>query len=329
MQNNDKAHVPTFIEGSKKWVGHVRVSILRPERLETAENGWEELRLLNQGQLQRIGLFNSVLLQQCRFLLQDPHHGAARPRWKAIFFTGSNLPVEATVDWYEEDIKADASVRSKVVWVATDRSDFESNKSIPSQAVTEASCLLRNTETLSRDHFEVEPHWASWIGQEGIAFISSAYHSIQFQRAVLLWLMGLAYLEALEYLSTNLSRGARDLNTSKAVVYDFTVFAAEYYFFLPVKVTQRTSVAVWGRIQDRLRLETLVDEVRHQAGDLARVLEERYREEREKAQAGMRRILLGVSALVTLLSALQGLEFFGLNGETVLQWIDSVIAQYQ
>lgn len=194
-----------------------------------------------------------------------PAAGATGSRkfWKLVFFAGTPYEERLFVA-FGEDSKKSEQVLGQGVWQTLTGKGREPT----SEQVALASQWLRDSGTLSLDHYRNRAGRFSCADGNGVSLFSSEREPLAFERTMLLVALAVAYRTQLEKLMNELASCDRNPKTLSALAQKASEFNARCYFRHPVTLSRVEAPLMWRDISERMQLDNLDQEMMEQVRTL-------------------------------------------------------------
>lgn len=236
--------------------------------------------------------------------------GAGEPTsWHLKFFDQTEHEVELFVSFYAEIPKKIEGV-AKAIWQEV------SGESPSQDQLIAASRWLRGSTTLRLDDYEWQGDLLWSVDGAGFSMFSEGTQYARFERAVLLLALVCAYRLRLQALINDLAAWDNNPSRLAELARRATEFNARCYFRYPVLMDRNELPHIWEKMVERMRLQSINDELLEQLRALHELIaadeRERAAQEREQVRAEMERARYKeerrwqmVSLAIALISAIQ------------------------
>lgn len=231
--------------------------------------------------------------------------------WKLHFFDKTEHEVGLFVSFRPGPPKQTAELLAKAIWQAT----------TGETTLQGASQWLRGSHALKREDYEDRGNLLLGVDGAGISVFSEESQRSRFERAVLLLALACAYRHRIETLVAELASWDSDCAELSKLARKATAFNARCYFRHPVLMERVELPYIWDKIADRMRLQSLNQELLDQLHMLLQLIAADERDhaatERENAHRALeyardresRRWQI-VQIILILIPALQIIGFF-------------------
>jgi len=175
--------------------------------------------------------------------------------------------------------------------------------------INDISMFFRSSATLTEDLYSNIGRLQATVDAKGMAILSSELGGDRAGRALVAYMLGLAYHQVMEQAIHDLAECCRDdskVSRTEAMHAEVSRFIASYYFDAPARVFTTEVGPLYAAIRDRLLLTSLRHELVDQLGRIAEII----RIERTAAESAFetklqRRltvfgVLIGILGLVQL-----------------------------